>query len=177
MTATDNGVAIGLNFDPTTNEVIGTVAVPAGGSGDLVYTLALDDQYGMTSVTDPTVTLKPRDNIAVGDPAMDTLIGTSTTSAYPLSAAIDTLAIFPTTFAGASVTITHLGPGTSTLSDDPQGGPHKTLGATGDISDGWHTFEFRYDDGCQNSTVIQTFCANTAPYLTGNVIALELDIG
>ena len=59
MTATDNGVAIGLNFDAVTNEVIGTVAVPAGGSGDLVYTLTLDDQYGMTSVTNPTVTLKP----------------------------------------------------------------------------------------------------------------------
>ena len=57
--ATDNAVAIGVAFDITTLEVSGTVAVPANGVGDLIYTLALDDQYGMTSAADPTVTLKP----------------------------------------------------------------------------------------------------------------------
>ena len=131
----------------------------------------------MTAAAPPTVTLKPRENITPVDPNMAGLIGTSTTSVYPLSAAVDTQAIFGSTFAGATVTITPLGPGTNTLSQDPGVSDHKVLGATGEVSDGWHTFEFRYDDGCQNATIIQTFCANTAPYLTGTPINLELDIG
>ena len=43
VTAADNGVAIGLAFDAVTLEIIGNVAVPANGIGDLVYTLNLDD--------------------------------------------------------------------------------------------------------------------------------------
>ena len=59
ITVTEMGTAIGLAFDAITLEIAGTVAVPANGVGDYTYTLALDDQYGMTSVVDPTVTLKP----------------------------------------------------------------------------------------------------------------------
>ena len=107
---------------------------------------------------------------------MEGLLGTSTTSAYPLTAGIDTLNVFGSNFNGATVSITPKGPGTNTLTTAASTGPHYLFGAAGTVSDGWHTFEFRYDDGCQNATIVQTFCANTAPYLTGVNIDQTLDI-
>ena len=103
---------------------------------------------------------------------VDTPVG----SQYGLVNPIDTETIFTSLFTTASVTVTHLGPGTSTLSETNGNGPHKIIGATGTMSDGWHTFEFKYDDGCQNINMIQKFCCNAAPYLSGNNIDQILDI-
>lgn len=176
ITVATNGVWVGLVYHGTTHEVYGTVDVPITGANDLVYTLTLNDQYGKTAATNPTVTIKAKNAIAQNPPNMAGRITTSTTSWYPLNSAISTYNIFGSQDPSATVTIEHLGPGTETLTETNTVGSHKILGAGGAISDGWHTFIYKYEDDCQNGTVKEHFCANTRPYLTGASIDQTLDI-
>ena len=99
-----------------------------------------------------------------------------TNSQYPLTNSIYTQNIFSSWDSSATVTIDHEGPAGSTLTVGNSAGPHKELGNNGVLEDGWHTFVFTFDDGCQTSKVVDTFCANTRPYLTGASIDATLDI-
>ena len=61
---TSNGVWVNLTYHATTHEVYGRVNVPITGANDLIYTLTLNDLYGKTGATNPTVTIKAKNAIA-----------------------------------------------------------------------------------------------------------------